>query len=92
MPPARWDSMPFARAWQDALWATLTVRDHLNLAFDLYQPSLSRDARDAAVAALIASVGLAGHEDTKARPRPRAPAPALASAPASASARRRTLV
>ena len=56
--------------------------DHLNLAFDLYQPSLSRTARDAAVAALIASVGLAGYEGTKARAcTPASPSPPPAPTP-----------
>lgn len=51
---------------EDTLWATLSVRDHLRLALELYQPGLTAAKREEEMAALIASVGLTGHEETKA--------------------------
>lgn len=52
----------------DTLWASLTVRDHLNYAMELYQPSLGQAAREAAIAELVKSVGLEDQVSTRAAP------------------------
>jgi ABC-type multidrug transport system ATPase subunit len=51
---------------QDALWATLTVREHLNYSFELFQPELTAAERKAAIDELILKVGLSEVQDTKA--------------------------
>ena len=53
-------------AQEDTLWATLTVRDHLDLALDLYQPGLMPVEREREASSLLESVGLTDHADAKA--------------------------
>jgi len=52
---------------QDALWASLTTREHLSYAFQLYQPKVFGAAREAAIDALLVELSLKGKpEHTKA--------------------------
>ena len=50
----------------DALWPMLSARDHLKFAFMLFQPQLASQARNEAIDALLAKVGLTEHQKTRA--------------------------
>jgi len=50
----------------DTLWASLTVREHLKYAMELYQPGLSAAEREDAIAKLVKDVGLEDQMDVKA--------------------------
>jgi ABC-type multidrug transport system ATPase subunit len=50
----------------DALWASLTTEEHLELSVELFQPGLDAGRRATAVADLVRSVGLIGMEKVKA--------------------------
>jgi len=50
----------------DTLWASLSVRDHLTYAMELYQPELDGAARASAIDTLLSDVGLTESQHTKA--------------------------
>jgi len=50
----------------DTLWASLTVRDHLNYATSLFRPELDKAAHAAAVDQLIHAVGLEDFQNVRA--------------------------
>ena len=51
---------------EDILWPSLTPRQHLRFAFELYQPSLDAGAREAAIDDLLAATGMTSAQHTKA--------------------------
>ena len=50
----------------DALWASLTTRDHLMYAYTLFQPELDKAQRTAAVDEVLATLGLTEAQHIKA--------------------------
>ena len=51
---------------EDILWPSLTPRQHLHFAFQLYQPALSGGAREAAIDDLLSATGMTSAQHTKA--------------------------
>ena len=51
---------------EDNLWATMTARAHLQLAFECYRPELGGAAREAKVDELLAATGMESCQHTKA--------------------------
>ena len=51
---------------EDILWPSLTPRQHLHFAFQLYQPALSAGAREAAIDDLLSATGMTSAQHTKA--------------------------
>ena len=51
---------------EDNLWATLTARAHIALAFECYRPELSGAARDAAIDDLLEATGMTSCQNTRA--------------------------
>ena len=50
----------------DALWACLNARDHLQYAYALFQPDLAKAARDAAIDDILDTLGLTDSQTIKA--------------------------
>jgi len=51
---------------EDNLWATMTARQHLSLAYELYRPELNAASRTEAIDALLVATGMTSCQHTKA--------------------------